>query len=79
MKPVTEKKDRKMLTLTGYVIPGNDGVASVNPFTTATEGDQEFSSMFQLDLSTFKDTSFENVPVREFKLEYVILPGEKSL
>jgi hypothetical protein len=79
VEPKVEKIDQKMLSLTGFVIPGSDGVASVNPFTTATEGDQEFSGMFQLDLSTFKDTTFENVPVRQFKLEYVILPGEKQL
>ncbi len=79
MKAVTEKVERRVLTLSGYVIPGDDGVASVNPFTTATESDEEFSELFQLDLSTFKDTLFEDVGVREFKLEYVILGGEKSL
>ncbi len=79
MKQVSEKVDRRVLTLSGYVIPGDDGVASVNPFTTATEGDEEFSDLFQLDLSTFKDTMFEDVGVREFKLEYLILAGEKTL
>jgi len=79
MKPVTEKVDRRVLALSGYVVPGTDGVASVNPFTTATESDEEFSDMFQLDLSTIKDTLFEDVGVREFQLEYLILAGEKAL
>jgi hypothetical protein len=79
MKQVSEKVDRRVLTLSGYVIPGDDGVASVNPFTTATESDEEFSDLFQLDLSTFKDTMFEDVGVREFKLEYLILAGEHTL
>lgn len=72
---VTERIDRQVLSLTGYVIPGKDGQSSVSPFTLATEQDEEFASLFQLELSTFKDTMFEEVGVREFKLEYVIRPG----
>ncbi len=72
---VTERIDRPVLSLTGYVIPGNDGQASVSPFTLLTENDPEFSKLFQLELSTFKDTMFEEVSVREFKLEYVIRRG----
>jgi hypothetical protein len=79
MKQVSEKVDRRVITLSGFVIPGDDGVASVNPFTTETESDEEFSDLFQLDLSTFKDTMFEDVGVREFKLEYLILAGEHTL
>ncbi len=79
MKTVTEMVDHRVLTLSGYVIPGKDGVASVNPFTLAAEGDEEFSDLFQLDQSTFKDTQFEKVGVRSFKLEYLILAGEKTL
>ena len=55
--------------------PGNDGQASVSPFTLLTENDPEFSKLFQLELSTFRDTIFEEVSVREFKLEYVIRRG----
>ena len=72
---VTERIDRPVLALTGYVIPGDDGQASVSPFTLLTENDPEFSELFQLELSTFKDTLFEEVGVREFKLEYVIRRG----
>jgi len=57
------------------VVPGEDGQASVSPFTLAMENDPEFSELFQLELSTFKDTLFEEVGVREFKLEYVIRGG----
>ena len=72
---VTERVDRQVLALSGYVVPGEDGQASVSPFTLATENDPEFSELFQLELSTFKDTIFEEVGVREFKLEYVIRRG----
>ncbi len=72
---VTERVDRQVLALSGYVVPGKDGQASVSPFTLATENDPEFSALFQLELSTFKDTLFEEVGVREFKLEYVIRRG----
>ncbi len=72
---ITERIDRPVLSLTGYVIPGNDGQASISPFTLLTENDPEFSKLFQLELSTFKDTIFEDVGVREFKLEYVIRRG----
>lgn len=72
---VTERVDRQVLALSGYVVPGKDGQASVSPFTLATENDPEFSELFQLELSTFKDTLFEEVGVREFKLEYVIRRG----
>jgi hypothetical protein len=78
MKTVTDKTDRRVLTVSGFVIPGKDGQASVSPFTLATESDPEFSGLFQLDLSTFKDTMFEDVGVREFKLEYLILAGDKE-
>ena len=72
---ITERIDRNVLTLTGYVIPGEDGMSSVSPFTLITENDPEFSQMFQLELSTFKDTTFDGINVREFKLEYVIGEG----
>lgn len=73
---VTERVDKRVLTVTGYVTPGAEGTASVSPFTLATESDEEFSDLFQLDQSTFKDTMFEEVGVREFKLEYIIRDGE---
>jgi hypothetical protein len=79
MKSVTDMVDHRVLTLSGYVIAGKDGNASINPFTLAAEGDDEFSHLFQLDQSSFKDTQFEKVGVRSFKLEYLILAGEKSL
>lgn len=75
---VTERVDKRVLTLTGYVVPGEDGTASVSPFTIATEGDPEFSRMFRLELSTFKDTEFEDMSVREFKLEYIVERGDAA-
>ena len=69
---VTVKIDRRVLTLSGYVVAGNDGKSSVSPFTLATDSDPEFSHLFQLDKSTFKDTMFEDVGVREFQFEYIV-------
>ena len=40
-----------------------------------TEKDPEFSELFQLELSTFRDTVFEETSVRQFELEYVIRRG----
>lgn len=80
-KKTTSKKvrvKRPVLIVEGYVVPGADGQSSVSPFTLATESDEEFSAMFQLDLSTFKDTYFDDVPVRQFQLEYLITPGGKA-
>lgn len=79
-KKTTTKKvrvKRPVLIVEGFVVPGADGQSSVSPFTLATESDEEFSSMFQLDLSTFKDTYFDDVPVRQFQLEYLFTPGGK--
>lgn len=70
MKKITVQ--RQVLTVSGYVMPGEDGRSSVSPFTIATEADPEFSCMFELDNSTFKDTTFEDISVREFTLEYVV-------
>lgn len=69
---VTVKVDRRVLTLSGYVVAGKDGKSSVSPFTLATDSDPEFSSLFVLDKSTFKDTMFEDVGVREFQFEYIV-------
>ena len=44
---VLERIDRPVLALTGYVVPGKDGQASVSPFTLLTEKDPEFSKLFQ--------------------------------
>lgn len=71
----TERKERPVLTLSGYVVPGEDGQSSISPFTLSTDSDEEFSNLFMLDLSTFRDTEFEDVNVRSFSLEYIINPG----
>jgi Tfp pilus assembly protein PilN len=71
----TERRERPVLTLSGYVVPGEDGQSSISPFTLVTDEDEEFSDLFQLDLSTFRDTEFKEHNVRSFKLEYIIQPG----
>lgn len=70
MKKITIQ--RQVLTVTGYVMPGEDGRSSVSPFMIATEADPEFSCMFQLDDTSFSDTTFEDISVRAFTLEYVV-------
>ncbi|MCH7958822.1 MAG: hypothetical protein IID08_01750 [Candidatus Hydrogenedentes bacterium] len=70
----TIRVSKDVLTVSGYVVPGEDGKSSISPFTIATARDEEFSALFQLDLSTFKDTNFDDVSVREFTLEYIVTP-----
>lgn len=65
---------KQVLAVSGYVAPGADGKMNISTFTIATESDPEFSSLFQLDQSTFKDTKFEDENVREFSLEYILTP-----
>lgn len=72
---VKRTMQRQVLTVSGYVMAGTDGKNSISPFTLVTEQDEEFAELFQLDLSTFKDTMFEGVAVREFELEYIVSPG----
>lgn len=71
----TERKERAVLTVSGYVVPGEDGQSSISPFTLNTDSDEEFANLFMLDLSTFRDTEFEDIDVRSFTLEYIIQPG----
>jgi Tfp pilus assembly protein PilN len=78
METQTVRIERQVLTVSGYVVAGPDGQSSISPFTLATENDQEFSGLFQLDQSTFRDTSFEDVGVREFSLEYIVARGGKE-
>jgi len=72
MDTKTERINKPVLTVAGYVVPGKLGQASISPFTLDTESDEEFANLFRLDRSTFKDTLFEDIGVREFKLEYLI-------
>lgn len=75
---VNEQIQRQVLTVAGYVIAGSDGQSDASPFTRALAEDDEFSSMFELDLPSFKDTEVENIPVRKFNLEYVVMPKESG-
>ncbi len=75
MDSKTVRLNKPVLTVAGYVVPGKLGQASISPFTLSTESDEEFSNLFRLDRSTFKDTLFDDIGVREFKLEYLIDRG----
>lgn len=74
----TVRITKQVLIVSGFVEPGANGKASISPFTLATENDEEFSSLFQLDQSTFKDTTFDDVSVREFSLEYILAPRQET-
>lgn len=85
INPQTKKEEVKKITvkqpvleLTGYVIEGSDGTSDINPLTFKMQDDQEFSSIFQLDLPKFQDTLFEGYKVREFTLEYLINQGDRG-
>jgi len=72
-KEVTVQKP--MLQVSGYVVATQGSTSDVSPLALATEQDPEFSSLFQLDTSSLKDTDFEGQPVKSFTLEYFIRPG----
>jgi hypothetical protein len=72
-----ETVQRPILEVSGYVVATPEAEASVNPLMYATENDQEFSSLFQLFPPRFKDTTFNEYPVRNFTVEYLIAPGAK--
>lgn len=70
MREVTVK--RSFLVVEGYVIPGDDGEAKISPMMIASAADPEFASQFQINNNTIGDTEFEDFPVRQFTLEYLI-------
>lgn len=81
--PKTKQLETKVITITrpilrvsGYVAPADDGTVDVSPLMQATERDEEFASMFELEPPSFRDDEFENVPVRVFSLEYLIKTEE---
>ncbi len=83
--PQTKKDETKITTvqqpilrLEGYIARTEAGIADVNPLMAATEANPEFAERFRVEPPSFKDTDFEGVPVREFTLEYIILPGSPA-
>lgn len=73
-KTTVKRRDRvtrQILSVNGYVVPGEGGQASVSPFTVIAETDPDFSETFSLDPQTeILDTEFEDISVREFTLEF---------
>lgn len=62
---------RQILTVNGYVVPGEGGDATVSPFLKRAEDDPAFSDRFTIDPQTeLIDTEFEEIPVREFTLDF---------
>lgn len=85
MDPKTKKmvkkditKRRALLRVSGYVITTPELQADVNPFLISTEQDKEFSKLFSLQTPSFKDTLFEDRPVKSFTLEFEIKPEGKG-
>lgn len=75
MKPKEVAVTKPTLKVSGYVIETERGRYDVSGFARAAESDPEFADIFQLDTSSLKDTEFEGFPVREFTLEFLIVPG----
>jgi hypothetical protein len=74
VKKTKTKVRKRVLVLEGFVAPNKSGQTSINPFTTGAEQDEEFSTMFQLEEWGTSETTFQDVDVRAFALEYEILP-----
>lgn len=74
-KTVKSKETQSVLNLEGFVSPDSSGQLSIHPFTSSAEADEEFSEKFLLDQWNMTDTFFEDVAVKEFSLEYIILRG----
>jgi hypothetical protein len=72
---VSESVSKPVLIVEGYIAEGETGRADLNPFLTAAEQDEEFSSMFRLRPPDLSDTTFEGVDVRQFEVEFFIEPG----
>ncbi len=69
---------RPVLIVGGHIIPGESGSADLSPFLLTAERDDEFSSLFELETSSFEDAEFEEYPVRTFELEYLVSPKRNS-
>jgi len=69
---------KQVLTLSGYVIPGEQGSSDMSGLTRRFEEDEEFSGTFQLDRPSFSDTRVDGTAVREFILEYVLGGSEQE-
>ena len=74
MEPKMETVYRPTLTVEGYVAEDETGTKDVNVLMRATEEDEAFSSVFELQPSSFKDTEFEGFPVKSFTLQYIMHP-----
>jgi len=71
----TETVQRPILKVSGYVVETESLRKDVNPLMDATTADPEFASLFRLEPSSFRDTEFEDFPVRKFTLDFLITPG----
>jgi hypothetical protein len=70
-----ETVQRPILKVSGYVVETETARKDVNPLMDATTLDPEFASLFRLEPSSFRDTEFEDFPVRYFTLDFLITPG----
>ncbi len=77
-KQITEK--RRVLVVSGYAKPDEEGNRSVYPLIYATQSDPVFSEMFTvLPLKKVSsDSVFNGQPVTEFTIEYEIKTREKD-
>jgi len=64
--------DRPILKVTGFVVTGADGTDDVNPLLLATDKDDEFSKLFQLETLNLEFKEFDGRLIRSFAIEYLI-------
>lgn len=77
LETVTNKKN--FLIVEGYVVPGDNGEAQISPMMIQSQDpNEEFANLFQIQQHSLKDTEYEDTPVRNFTLEYLIGDFEES-
>ncbi len=68
-------RTRQIVTLDGFVRPGENGQSTVNPLMRNFETDEEFSKMFMLNPVSSDDIIKDGLPVRKFTIPMIVTPG----
>jgi hypothetical protein len=67
-------RTRQIVTLDGFVRPGEDGQSTVNPLMLSFESDEKFSKMFTLNPVSYDDIIKDGLPVRTFTIPMIVNP-----
>jgi hypothetical protein len=68
-------RTRQIVTLDGFVRPGEDGQSTINPLLLSFETDDEFSKMFTLNPVSYGDIIKDGLPVRKFTIPMIVNPA----